>query len=102
MIKTFLLSFSILCTFSAFAQRGPGDTIAMGKVHVTKDPRIDILGRKMAEYNDNVVSIKPVRGYRLMLLSTSDRALAMQVRSQLLQQYPDQKVYMAFQAPYIK
>ena len=37
-----------------------------------------------------------------MLLSTADRAQAMQLRSNLLQQYPDQKVYMVFVTPYIK
>ena len=57
----------------------------------------------MAEYNESLSSkMKMVNGYRLMLLSTNDRAMAMQIRSQLLQQYSDQKVYMIFQSPYIK
>jgi len=86
-----------------FAQNGPSDTIPLGKVTVSKDERIDLLGRKMEEYNDNLSNaIRPTKGYRLMLLSTNDRNLAMQVRSQLLQQFPDQKVYMAYQNPYIK
>ena len=37
-----------------------------------------------------------------MLLSTSDRNLAMQLRTKLLRQYPEHKVYMAFQSPFIK
>jgi len=73
---------------------------------VEKDYRIDILGKKMAEYNESLAArpggIKMVRGYRLMLLSTNDRNLAMNVRSRLLSRYPEQKVYMTFQSPYIK
>ena len=37
-----------------------------------------------------------------MLLNTSDRALAMKIRSTLLQKYPEHKLYMSFLAPYIK
>lgn len=70
---------------------------------VIKDERVDLLGKKMAEYNESLANkIQMVKGYRLMLLNTTDRALAMQVRSTLLQQYPDQKVYMTFLSPYIK
>ncbi|HMJ48218.1 MAG TPA: SPOR domain-containing protein [Ferruginibacter sp.] len=79
------------------------DTVAIGEVIVRKDSRIDILGKKMAEYNEALSkNIRSGKGYRLMLLSTNDRNLAMQLRSRLLQQYPDQKVYMTYQSPYIK
>ena len=37
-----------------------------------------------------------------MVLTTSDRAQALQIRTKLLQQYPDQQVYMSYQLPYIK
>jgi len=98
----FILSFLLAATY-CYSQNGPADTLPLGKVTISKDERITMLGEKMAEYNGNLANaIRPTRGYRLMLLSTSDRNLAMQVRSQLLQQFPDQKVYMAFQTPYIK
>ena len=77
--------------------------LVKGTITIHKDARIDMLGKKMAEYNESLSSkMKMVNGYRLMLLSTNDRAMAMQIRSQLLQQYSDQKVYMIFQSPYIK
>ncbi|MEO5984145.1 MAG: SPOR domain-containing protein, partial [Ferruginibacter sp.] len=73
---------------------------------VVKDHRINILGKKMAEFNEvlstNKTGYKMVRGYRLMLLSTSDRNQAMSARSKVLQLFPDQKVYMTFQSPFIK
>jgi len=89
------------------AQQSKADTSKVDTVNGTatiiKDPRIDILGKKMAEYNENLATkLHNAKGYRLMLLSTNDRSQAMQVRSQLLQLFPDQSVYMVFQSPYIK
>jgi hypothetical protein len=99
--------FLLLTTIASglFAQNN-SDTIDYSvnvKPTIIKDERIDILGTKMAEYNESLANkIQMVNGYRLMLLNTTDRAQALQVRSLLLQQYPDQKVYMAFLSPYIK
>lgn len=91
------------CATALQAQGVSQDTLVKGYATIQKDSRIDVLGKKMAEYNENLSSkLKMVKGYRLMLLSTNDRAQAMQVRSQLLQQYPEHKVYMVFQTPYIK
>lgn len=83
------------------------DSIILGTVQVIeKDPRIDVLGKKMADYNVSLANrpggIKMGRGYRLMVLSTADRNQAMSTRSRLLQSFPDHKVYMTFQSPYIK
>lgn len=70
---------------------------------IIKDPRIDVLGEKMKDYNVNLSNkSKIVNGYRLMVISTTNRALAMKVRTAILQKYPDQKLYMIFQAPNIK
>ncbi len=91
----------LLLPFCAVCQTAVADT--GGIVLVQKDSRIDLLGQKMADYNKSL-SLKAysTKGFRLMLLSTSDRSLAMQVRSKLLQQYPDEGIYMSYQTPYIK
>ena len=75
-----------------------------GKVTIIKDSRLDELAKIEAAFNEDMVAKAKTtaRGYRLMLLSTNDRILAMKVRTQLLQRYPEQKVYMSFQPPYIK
>jgi hypothetical protein len=81
------------------------DTASQGKITVFKDARLDILAKKEAAYNEsNGYSLGPrsARGYRLMLLSTADRPAAMKVRAGLLERFPEQKVYMSFQPPYIK
>lgn len=81
----------------------PADTALNGKVTIQKDPRLDILAKKEAEFNA-IAALGPraAKGYRLMVLNSNDRNFAMKVRGQLLQNFPDQKVYMSFQAPFIK
>ncbi len=101
-IKFFIFFQMIL--LSCFAQDNKTDTVIFGVNHIIhKDQRVDLFGKKMSEYNESLaLKIQLVNGYRLMLLNTTDRDLAMKVRSSLLQQFPDQKVYMTFQSPYIK
>ena len=86
-----------------FAQQNNTDTIVSGNTTLIKDSRVDVLAKKMTAYNEELANrVRLENGYRLMLLNTTDRSLAMQVRSSLLQQYPDEKVYMVFMSPYIK
>ena len=103
-MKKLLLFISISVTLlPAKAQRFINDTAANGFSITHKDERIDLLGKKMAEYNESLAEkIQMVDGYRLMLLNTTDRNQAMQVRATLLQQFPEQKLYMTFLSPYIK
>lgn len=86
----------------AFAQTSDSDS--SGNLTIIKDPRIDVLAGKLSEYNEmmNVRKARTGKGYRLMVLTTSNRAQAMSVRTALMQQYPDHKVYMIFQSPFIK
>lgn len=105
-MKSFLLiGIFIFLTGTAFSQTDSlvVDTVQYGRVVVQKDSRIDILGQKMYEYNVALAkNIRSGKGFRLMLLSTNDRNLAMNLRSRLLQLYPEHKVYMTFQNPFIK
>lgn len=79
------------------------DSATEGKITVYKDPRLDELVKKEAGFNDMLAkSARAGNGYRLLILSSNDRNLVMKVRAQLLQRYPEQKVYMSFQPPYIK
>lgn len=94
----------VLCNVSfSFAQTATPDSMVYGTVSVSKDDRIDLLGERMLAYNIALSkNIRSAKGYRLMLLSTSDRDLAMQLRTKMLRQYPEHKIYMAFQSPFIK
>ena len=93
--------FLFMMGFSAVAQIE--DSVASINNIIHKDSRIDVLGKKMAEYNEGLaLKVQMVNGYRLMLMNTSDREAAMKLRTTLLQQYPEHKLYMTFLAPYIK
>ena len=113
-LKNFLLISFLLIGSASFAQVeteekvfqiNEPDSFAVGTVVVIqKDSRITALEKKLAEYNASVIykSTRTARGYRLMLLNTSDRNAALALRSKLLQSFPEQNVYISFQSPYIK
>lgn len=99
------LFFLLVFSFSAFFVKAQmmADSSSYAEVTIIKDKRMDVLGEKMEAYNVALSkNIRSGRGYRLMLLSTNDRNLAMQLRSTLMQQYPEHKVYMLYQVPFIK
>lgn len=92
-----------MCFFDTKAQLIASDSLNYASVSIQKDKRIDILGEKMYAYNVGLAkNIRSGKGFRLMLLTTNDRNLAMNLRSKLLQQYPEHKVYMIYQNPFIK
>ena len=106
MKKVFFTALIFLLSCQTNAQTNTGaDTIIEGKISVFKDDRLDVLAKKEAAFNESnpsAVGSRRAKGYRLLLLSTNDRPAAMNLRTQLLQRYPDQKVYMSFQPPNIK
>jgi len=100
MKKAFLNIFFLCFIALANGQTLRNDSASVGTVVVNRDPRLDLLARKEAELN--TMGLRSAKGYRLLVLSSNDREKVMSVRAKLLQQYPEQKVYMTFQAPYIK
>jgi hypothetical protein len=118
-MKTIFLSIFIsTCFFTANAQTIL-DTVSAGSSTVIQDARIEMLGEKLADHNAAIAASageKPAKtlittsstgivltqGYRLMVISTSDRDLAMKVRARLFQSFPDQKQYISFQMPNTK
>ena len=104
MKKTITLLFTLLVFIVANAQSTITDSAVNGKVYINKDARLDILAKKEAEFNKSTVGMgaKAAKGYRLLVVSSNDRVYAMKVRATLLQRFPEEKVYMTFQAPFIK
>lgn len=98
--------FSLFCAFfigsRSFAQTL--DSTTQNKIVVHQDYRMDLLARKESDINTAILKAQARigYGYRLMILNTNDRAYAMKIRGELLQQYPEQKTYMWFANPYIK
>ncbi|MBL0181674.1 MAG: hypothetical protein IPP96_04955 [Chitinophagaceae bacterium] len=89
----------ILFSVAAMAQHVAADSAAP-KVIVNKDPRLDILAKAEAEINS--YSNRFAKGYRLFVLKTNNRDYAMKVRAYLLQTFPEEKVVMTYQSPFIK
>jgi len=78
------------------------DTINSNVV-VVKDSRIELLTKKKAEINKKAADARrPTKGYRIQVLNTTDRTKALAAKSQLLSNYPNQKTYLMYQAPYFK
>ena len=86
------------------AQSAPADTVVAGKVTVNKDPRLDLLAKVQIDIaNTNTkMAARFTKGYRLFVLKTDNRDYAMKVRAYLLQNFPEEKVIMSYQAPFIK
>jgi hypothetical protein len=104
MRKTIVLFFILGSVMITRAQTPVADTATTGKVTVNKDPRLEILAKQEADINKATVGLgtKAAKGYRLLVVNSNDKAYAMKVRATLLQRFPEEKVYMSFQAPFIK
>ncbi|MDQ6844624.1 MAG: SPOR domain-containing protein [Bacteroidota bacterium] len=98
-----LFSLFFIC-FSVHALGQNLDSTSANRVAVHSDYRMEILARKEAELNTAILKAQSriAPGFRLMVLNTNDRAYAMQIRTELLQKFPEQKPYMWFSNPYIK
>lgn len=101
MKQLIILSFIYLPNFS-FGQKT--DSLKENKAVVFKDFRLDILGQKEAELNTALLKqqARSTQGFRLMILNTNDKNYAFKVRAELLQKFPEQKLYMWFANPYIR
>jgi len=77
-----------------------------GGVAVYKDPRIDQLLKKQAEVNNlstrNSTKRRTAPGYRLLIISTNNKAEAIAARTKIYSNFPELKPYMWHQSPYFK
>ena len=73
-------------------------------VVVHKDPRIDMLMSKQAQINEETSrdSRKTGKGYRLMVISTSNRDEAIAAKTKVYTYFPELKAYLWHQSPYYK
>lgn len=100
-MKIILIVTCIFLTLGTAAQSA--DTLRSG-VLLYKDYRLNLIANKEAQVNTAILKNKAriTKGYRLMVLNTSDKDYAFKVRTELLQKFPEQKPYMWFANPYIR
>lgn len=97
------MAFRIIALFIScfiFAQSQAADTII-----VNKDPRIDILTSKQIAINKVTAHLGSnglFNGYRLQVLNTRSRDQAFKTKAMLLENFPNEKVYIMYQAPNFK
>ncbi len=79
--------------------------LANDTIIVSKDPRFDVLTQKQAEINKRtgmMTSSGLYKGYRIQLLSTTNRDDANKIKSDVLAKFTDQKAYLTYHSPYFK
>jgi SPOR domain len=88
---------------SFLAQKGLAQ-VDSGSVVVNKDPRLEELIRKQIEINEETTrdSRRSMPGYRLQVISSQDRNKVFAAKAKILQQFPDLKPYLMYQAPNYK
>jgi len=100
MKKNVIVIILLMSSVGVYAQNSVKDTGAVAKVTVNKDPRLDILAKAAIEINNRANRF--VKGFRLFVLKSNNRDYALKVRAYLLQTFPDEKVIMTYQSPFIK
>lgn len=101
-----VLFLSVLFVFgAATAQTTVTVKEAHGSIVVTKDPRIDVLSAKQTEINKKAYLLERSSnypGYRIQVINTNKRDEANAVKAEMLRRFPDQKVYLLYQAPFFR
>ena len=95
----------LLLLFSCIGFALKGLDSPMDTVIFKKDPRLDVLVQKQAQANKRsamMTSTGLYKGFRLQMISTPRRDDATQMKSELLNRFPDQKTYTLFQSPNFK
>ncbi len=71
---------------------------------VHKDPRIDNLIKKQVEINELTTrdARRFVPGYRILVISTNDRAKANNAKTKIYQEFPELKAYLSWKPPFLK
>lgn len=104
MYKLLLIIFLAIST-SCFSQTAGMVREAHGSVIVNKDPRLDMLSAKQVEINKKAVRLNSAGhypGFRIQVANTQNRDEANSIKAEMLRQFPDQKVYLLYQAPYFR
>ena len=104
-MKKVIVIIAVLVSLNSFSQdttwKNPADS---NSVIVHKDPRLDLLVKKQIQINEETVreSRKSGKGYRLMIVSTTNRDEAMAAKTKIYTYFPELKAYLWHQSPYYK
>lgn len=74
-------------------------------VVIKQDSRIELLNKQFGNSNRKAYlkpHLKREQGYRLQVIKTNDRSLAYKIKGDLLEKFPSEKAYLAFQSPFFR
>jgi SPOR domain len=103
----FILTISVfIIKFSCFAQKDTAWVVKTdsNSVILHKDHRLDLLVKKQAYINEVTSrdSRRTDKGFRLMIISTSNRDEALAAKTKVYTYFPELKAYLWHQSPYYK
>ncbi len=73
-------------------------------VVIVKDPRINLLIKKQAQINEETTRAnrRNMPGFRIQIINTNDRKVAINAKAKVYQLYPELKAYIQYQSPYFR
>lgn len=84
------------------AQTMRADSLPNGVV-VYNDVRLAALTKLQSDVNEkNNLTRKFSHGFRIQVMNSNDRNKVMEAKTKLLQNFPEEKVYLLYQAPFFK
>ena len=101
-MKKILFLFFLIAPFGFVQAQTPGDSLST--VKIIKDPRLDMLIKKQVELNKEVYlqNARNMPGFRVLVINTNDRAKAIEIKTKLLQDFPEHKTYFFYQSPILQ
>lgn len=105
-MKFILLIITFFFATGIFAQTDTtlNQPVDSNTVVIHKDPRLDLLVNKQASINE--VTSRDARrtdkGFRLMIISTTNRDEAIAAKTKIYTYFPELKAYLWYQSPYFR
>lgn len=99
-----LLSKGMMAQVDTLGGRIMADSSSGAMVQVHKDPRIDSLIRRQIAINEETTrdSRRNMPGFRIQVITSTDRNKVFAAKSRIYQEFPDLKPYLLYQAPNYK
>lgn len=106
-MRSSLFLIALFSSFVCYSQVIDSSAFKMAdssSVVIHRDPRLDLLVKKQIQINE-VTSREARRsgkGFRLMIVSTSNRDEAIAAKTKVYTYFPELKAYLLYQSPYYK
>lgn len=92
----------LFCISGVRAQQITADTLQ--NITLSTDARLNTLLNKYREVNEELYlkRLRNIQGFRVQVITTNDRNGALSVKTRMLSDFPGEKTYFIYHAPYFK